>query len=42
MIDLIFILEENRMKKGNLSTLMPIGVFLVLFLGIGIVTQDFL
>lgn len=41
MINLVFILEENRMKKGNLSALMPIGVFLVLFLGIGIITQDF-
>lgn len=29
------------MKKGNLSALLPIGVFLVLFLGIGIITQDF-
>lgn len=29
------------MKKGNLSALLPIGIFLVLFLGIGIITQDF-
>jgi hypothetical protein len=28
-------------KKGNLSALLPIGIFLVLFLGIGIITQDF-
>ena len=29
------------MKKGSLSALLPIGVFLVLFLGLGIITQDF-
>lgn len=29
------------MKKGNISALLPIGVFLALFLGFGIVTNDF-
>lgn len=33
--------EECTLKKGNLSALLPIGIFLVLFLGIGIITQDF-
>ena len=28
-------------KRGKLSALLPIGVFLTLFLGIGIITQDF-
>lgn len=29
------------MKKRNISVLLPIGVFLALFLGIGIITKDF-
>ena len=29
------------MKKGNIKALLPIGIFLVLFLGIGIITKDF-
>ena len=29
------------MKKGKLSALLPIGVFLILFLGVGMITQDF-
>ena len=29
------------MKKNNISALLPIGVFLALFLGIGIITNDF-
>lgn len=29
------------MKKGNISALLPIIVFLVLFLGLGIITNDF-
>ena len=33
--------EECTLKKGNLSALLPIGIFLILFLGIGIITQDF-
>ena len=41
MINLVLFWRKKRMKKGNLSALLPIGVFLVLFLGIGIITQDF-
>lgn len=29
------------MKKPNISVLLPIAVFLVLFLGIGLITKDF-
>ena len=29
------------MKKNSISALLPIGVFLALFLGIGIITNDF-
>ena len=29
------------MKKTNISVLLPIAVFLVLFLGIGMITKDF-
>ena len=31
----------KKEKKGNPFALLPLGVFLVLFLGVGIVTQDF-
>ena len=30
-----------REQKGNVAALLPIGVFLVIFLGSGIVTGDF-
>lgn len=32
---------ENNTEKGRLSALLPIGVFLVLFLGFGIISGDF-
>lgn len=31
----------NENKKGRVSALLPIGVFLVIFLGSGIITGDF-
>jgi len=34
--------KENKMKKGNAIALLPIGVFLVLYLGIGISFEYFL
>ena len=32
---------ENNTEKGRLSALLPIGVFLVLFLGFGIISGGF-
>ena len=32
---------ENKNEKGRLSDLLPIGVFLILFLGFGIIAGDF-
>ena len=32
---------ENNTEKGRLSALLPIGIFLVLFLGFGIIAEDF-
>ena len=32
---------ENKNEKGRLSALLPIGVFLILFLGFGIISGDF-
>ncbi len=32
---------RNEEKKGNILALLPLGVFLVLFLGVGIATKDF-
>lgn len=32
---------ENKIEKGSLAALLPIGVFLVLFLGYGIIVGDF-
>ena len=37
----IYVLRGIMMKKRGLVALLPIGVFLALFLGIGIVTKDF-
>ena len=32
---------EQKEKKGRAAALLPIGIFLVIFLGAGIVFQDF-
>ena len=34
-------MEDNQNKKGNIWGLLPMVVFLVLFLGTGIITKDF-
>lgn len=34
-------MEQNAEQKGKLKGLLPIGVFLVLFLGVGLVSRDF-
>ena len=33
-------MEESR-KKGNPGALLPIGIFLILFLGVGLLSGDF-
>ena len=32
---------KNERKKGNLLALLPLAVFLLLFVGSGIITDDF-
>lgn len=34
-------MQNNSTEKGSVSALLPIGVFLVIFLGFGIITGDF-